>query len=476
MIDKNSKTHIGVIGGGPAGYAAAFKAADLGLKVTLIDKEKNPGGVCLYRGCIPSKALLHISKVISEADEVSKCGISFSKPGIDVDKLRTWKDNVVTQLTSGLGQLSKARNIKFIQGTAQFKNSNTLSIEENDGQRMELNVDYTIVAIGSKPIIIPGFPEISEKIMDSTEALKLTDIPDSLLVVGGGYIGLELASVYNALGTKVTVVEMTSGLLPGADRDMASILEKQVKNRSIKVLLNTKVEAIKELEENVKVKLSGDSIDKTQYEFEKVLIAIGRKPSADNIGLENTKVKVNNRGFITVNKQRRSTDPLIFAIGDITGDPMLAHKGTHEGIVAAEVIAGEKVEFAPHAIPAVVFTDPELAWCGLTETDAKSNKIDVKIKKFPWAASGRAMTFNRTEGLTKIILDPNSDRILGMGICGPGAGELIAEGALAIEMAALASDLKLVIHPHPTLSETIMESAELFYGSSTHLFRPKKKN
>ncbi len=383
MIDKNSKTHVAVIGAGPAGYAAAFKAADSGLTVTLIDKEINPGGVCLYRGCIPSKALLHISKVISEADEVSKCGVSFSKPEINLNTLRTWKENVVAQLTSGLGQLSKARNIKFIQGAAQFKDSNTLSIREIDGTEIELDVDYSIIATGSKPINIPGFPEISEKIMDSTEALKLCGIPDSLLVVGGGYIGLELASVYNSLGTQVTVVEMTSGLLPGADRDMASILEKQIKSRSIKVLLNTKVETIEELKRNVSVKLSGDGIENIQYEFDKVLIAIGRKPNADNIGLENTKVAVDGRGFITVDKQRRSTDPLIFAIGDITGDPMLAHKGAHEGIVAAEVIAGEKVEFAPHAIPAVVFTDPELAWCGLTETEAKSSKTNVEIKKFP---------------------------------------------------------------------------------------------
>ncbi len=476
MTNKNSRVHVAVIGAGPAGYAAGFKAADLGLRVTLVDREYNPGGVCLYRGCIPSKALLHVAKVIHEADKLSNCGILFSKPKINVDKLRTWKESVVSQLTSGLGQLSKVRDITFIQGTAQFKNSTTVSIHKNDGSQLELNVDYTIIAVGSEPINIPGFPDISEKIMDSTEALDIQDIPKSMLVVGGGYIGLELASVYNALGTNVTVAEMTSGLLPGTDRDMASILEKQIKNRSITVFLNTRVEALKELKGNVRVKFSGDSIEKTDYNFDKVLIAIGRKPNANNIGLENTRVNIDSRGFITVDPQRRSTDPSIFAVGDITGDPMLAHKGSHEGIVAAEVIAGEKVEFAPHAIPAVVFTDPELAWCGLTETEAKSKNVDVEIKKFPWAASGRATTCNRTDGLTKLIIDPDSGRILGVGICGPGAGELIAEGALAIEMAASASDLKLVIHPHPTLSETIMESAELFYGPSTHMFRPEKNN
>ncbi len=471
MYDKIKLT---VIGAGPGGYAAAFLASDLGMEVTLVDLEKNPGGVCLYRGCIPSKALLHVAKLIHEAEEAKNWGVEFGKPKIDIDKLRTYKENVVNKLTGGVGTVSKMRKINFIQGRATFINSNTVKIEKSSGETIEYKYDKAIIATGSVIATIPSLSINSKRLLNSTSALDLPEIPKSLLVVGGGYIGLELGSVYNALGTKVSVVEMTPGLLPGADRDLVTFLSRRVEKQFEKVMLNSKVVELKEVENgiNVKIQSSDGNVSETVYDY--VLMSIGRRPETKGLGLENTKVKVNERGWINVNKQLRTDDPSIYAIGDIVGEPMLAHKASHEGRTAVEAIAGHKVAFEPQAIPAVVFTDPEIAWAGLTETQAKEKGIKHEVAKFPWAASGRAVTLDRNDGVTKLIVDPDTQRILGVGICGPGAGELIAEGVLAIEMGANVTDIKLTIHPHPTLSETIMESAEVFFGQSTHTYKPKR--
>jgi len=462
---------LAVIGGGPGGYPAAFLAADLGLQVTLIDPEPNPGGVCLYRGCIPSKALLHVAKVITEAQHAAHWGIKFSEPTIDLDMLREWKEGVVKKLTGGLGQLSKQRKVSYTQGRASFINPQTLKIQNQKGDEF-LRFDHAILATGSRPATIPNLSLESPHILDSTSALDLPDIPKSMLVIGGGYIGLELGTVYAALGTKVTVVEMTSSLMPGVDRDLVSILSKRLEKVFDSIMLNIKVVGMKEEKKGIRVTFEGGSIK--EQVFEKVLVSVGRKPNSNNIGLENTKVGIDSHGFIKVDAQRRTAAQMIFAIGDVAGEPMLAHKATHEGRVAAEVVAGHNVTFEPRAIPAVVFTDPEIAWCGLTETQASQEKHPVKIARFPWGASGRATTLDRTDGVTKLIIDPDTERILGVGIVGNGAGELISEVVLAIEMGAVASDLKLCIHPHPTLSETIMESAEAFFGQSTHIYRPRK--
>lgn len=470
----SNHTQLAVIGAGPGGYAAAFLAADLGMQVTLINLEKNPGGVCLYRGCIPSKALLHVAKLLTETEEAKKWGIYFEKPKIDLDKLRSWKESVVNKLTGGLGMLSKQRKINYILGKASFKNSDTLFIEKLDGTTEELTFDNVIIATGSIPTKIPGLSIDSPLVMDSTGALELNDIPGKLLVIGGGYIGLELGSVYSALGSKVTVVEMTNGLLPGADRDMAMVLTKSINKKMESVLLSTKVVGLEVRNNKVYVKFEGEKAPKEEVEFDKVLISIGRRPVTTGFGLENTKVKINSRGFIEVNEQLKTADSKIYAIGDVVGNPMLAHKASAEGKVAVEAIAGHKVAFEPNAIPAVVFTDPELAWAGLTETEAKEKGIKYEVAKFPWGASGRATTIDRNEGLTKLIIDPETERILGVGIVGVNAGEMIAEGVVAIEMAATAKDLALSIHPHPTLSESVMESAEVFFGQSTHMYRPKK--
>ena len=471
----SEKINLVVIGGGPGGYAAAFLAADLGMNVTLVDLEKNPGGVCLYTGCIPSKALLHVAKLISEAEEAKNFGVEFSKPKIDIDKLRSWKNDVVNKLTGGLGVLSKQRKINYIRGKASFVNSSAVTIEKTEGGMEELKFDKAIIATGSRITTIPSLEIKSERFLNSKTALDLPAIPKSLLVIGGGYIGLELGSVYNALGSKVSVVEMLDGLLPGADRDLVSHLAKRIKSSFEEVMLKSKVVEIKEVKNGVKVTIEDKDGNINDKIYDYVLMSIGRKPDMSGLGLENTKVQVNDRGWINVNEQLRTDDPNIFAIGDIVGDPMLAHKASHEGRAAVEVIAGEKVVFEPKAIPAVVFTDPEIAWAGLTETQAKEQNVNVNISKFPWAASGRATTLDRFDGVTKILSEPGTDRILGVGICGPGAGELIAEGVLAIEMAANLTDLKLTIHPHPTLSETMMETAEVFFGQSTHIYRPKRK-
>jgi dihydrolipoyl dehydrogenase len=467
--------NIAVIGAGPGGYAAAFLAADLGMNVTLIDKEKNPGGVCLYRGCIPSKALLHVAKLLDETEQAKNWGIDFSKPKIDLDKLRSWKSEVVEKLTSGVGSVAKFRKVNFVQGTATFKNSKTLLFEKAEGKKEELSFDKIVIATGSRIATIPSLNINSKRLLNSTTALDLPAIPKSLLVIGGGYIGLELGSVYQALGSKVSVVEMLDGLLPGADRDLVSHLSKRLKEKFENIMLSSKVVEMNEVNDGIKVKIEDKERKTSEQIYDYVLMSIGRKPDTSGLGLENTKVKVNERGWINVNKQMRTDDPDIYAIGDIVGEPMLAHKASHEGRVAVEVIAGHKSAFEPMAIPAVVFTDPEIAWAGLTENQAKEKNVKYEVSKFPWAASGRAITLDRVDGVTKILVDPESERILGVGICGPGAGELIAEGVLAIEMGANLTDLKLSIHPHPTLSETMMEAAEVFFGQSTHVYRPKKK-
>ena len=470
----NSNLRIAVVGGGPGGYAAAFLAADLGMKVTLIDPEVNPGGVCLYRGCIPSKALLHVAKLIEESHQAKNWGIEFADPKIDLARLRSWKESVVKKLTGGLGQLSKQRSVKYVQGRASFQNANTLRVAKGNGGEESLSFDRIIIATGSRPAVVPSLKIDSPRMMDSTGALDLQDIPKSLLVVGGGYIGLELGSVYAALGTRVTVVEMLSGLLPGADRDLVLPLHKRLEKAFESILLNTTVKSLKEEKNGIRATFEGKDVKEKEKVFDRVLVSVGRKPNSEISGLDKTRVQVNQRGFIQVNNQLQTDDPSIFAIGDVVGEPMLAHKASHEGRTAVEVIAGHKYTFEPNAIPAVVFTDPEVAWAGLTETQAQAEGRQIKVAKFPWGASGRAVTIDRTEGMTKMLIDPETERVLGVGIVGPGAGELIAEGVLAIEMAALAGDLELTIHPHPTLSETVMEAAEVFYGTSTDVYRPKK--
>ncbi len=467
-------THVAVIGAGPGGYAAAFYAADRGMQVTLVDPAVNPGGVCLYRGCIPSKALLHVAEVITEARHAEAWGVAFAAPKIDAGKVRAFKTRVVNQLTGGLGQLSKQRKIAYVQGRAAFADPHTVEIAREGGGTETLSFEHAIVATGSRPASIPGLTIDSSRVMDSTAALDLPDVPRSLLVVGGGYIGLELGTVYAALGSRVTVVEMTSGLLPGADRDLVNVLAKRVESLCEAVLLNTRVAGMKEVKNGIAVSFepAGEGKERT---FDRVLVSVGRRPNSAIPGLDRTRVQVDRRGFITVDESRRTAEPSIFAIGDVVGEPMLAHKASHEARVAVDAIAGEKVAFEPLAIPAVVFTDPELAWCGLTETEAQQQQREIAVARFPWAASGRALTLDRTDGMTKLVLDPKTERILGVGIVGPGAGELISEGVLAVEMGANAFDLRLSIHPHPTLSETLMEAAEVFFGQATHVYRPKKQ-
>ena len=474
MADIKTNQKIAVIGGGPGGYAAAFLAADLGMNVTLIDMEVNPGGVCLYRGCIPSKALLHVAKLIEEAKHATNWGVTFNAPNIELDRLRSFKENVVKKLTGGLGQLSKQRKITYVQGKATLVDSCTVKVEKSAGGEETLHFDKLILATGSRPAMIPAFDIGSPRVMDSTGALDLKDIPKRLLVVGGGYIGLELGSVYAAIGSKVSVVEMTPGLLPGADRDLVAPLHKRLSAMFEAIMLNTTVTSMQDTGSAVKVKFKTQDGKEEEQSYDRVLVSVGRKPNSQIPGLEKTRVKINQKGFLQVNSSLMTDDPFIYAIGDVVGEPMLAHKASHEGLVAVESIAGHKVAFEPQAIPAVVFTDPEIAWAGLTETQAQNEGREVTVTKFPWAASGRAVTIDRTEGLTKLIIDPHTERVLGVGLCGAGAGEMIAEGVLAIEMGALAGDIKLTIHPHPTLSETIMEAAEVFYGQSTHIYRPKR--
>ncbi len=473
-MPETSNLRVAVVGGGPGGYAAAFLAADLGMKVTLIDPEANPGGVCLYRGCIPSKALLHVAKLIEESHQAKNWGIEFAAPKIDLARLRSWKEGVVKKLTGGLGQLSKQRSVTYIQGKAAFDNSNTLRVTRNNGGEESLTFDRIIIATGSRPAVIPSLKLDSPRMMDSTSALDLPEVPKTMLVIGGGYIGLELGSVYAALGTRVTCVEMMPGLLPGADRDLVQPVHKRLEKAFESILLNTTVASLKEEKNGIRAAFQGKDVKEKEKVFDRVLMSVGRKPNSEIPGLEKTRVKVNGKGFIQVNNQLQTDDPAIFAIGDVVGEPMLAHKASHEGRTAVEVIAGHKYTFEPAAIPAVVFTDPEVAWAGLTETQAQAQGREIKVAKFPWGASGRAVTLDRTDGMTKLLIDPKTERVLGVGIVGVGAGDMIAEGVLAIEMAALAADVELTIHPHPTLSETVMQAAEVFYGTSTDMYRPKR--
>jgi dihydrolipoamide dehydrogenase len=465
---------LAVVGAGPGGYAAAFLAADLGLQVALIDPEANPGGVCVYRGCIPSKALLHVAKVIDESRHARSWGIEFGQPKIDLDKLRNHKDAVVGRLTAGTGQLVKYRKVQYLRGLTTIVDPHHLRVALKDGGEEQVQFGHAILATGSRPARVPGFPLDSPRIWDSTRALDLPEIPRSLLVVGGGYIGLELGSVYATLGSQVTVVEMTAGLLPGADRDLVDVLAKRIGQMMKAVLLNTRVTRLADESAGMRVGFEGPDVGVGEQVFDRVLVSVGRKPNSDIPGLDRTDVEIDPGGFIVVDAQRRTREPSVFAIGDVAGEPMLAHKASHEGRLAVEALTGQNVAFEPRAIPAVVFTDPEVAWCGLTEGQAAKDKRTVTIARFPWGASGRAISIDRTDGLTKLVLDPETGRVLGVGLVGSGAGELIAEGVLAIEMGATATDMALSIHPHPTLTETVMESAEVFLGQATHVYRPRK--
>ena len=429
--------------------------------------------MCLYRGCIPSKALLHVAKVVDEARHAGNWGVTFGEPRVDIDKLRAYKQGVVDKLTAGVGSVAKLRKVRFVQGRGALTGPKSLRVSGASGDT-DLQFEHLILATGSHPTKVPTLSLDSPRIMDSTSGLELPDVPASLLVIGGGYIGLELGTVYATLGSKVSVVEMTPGLLPGADRDLVGVLEKRLKKLFAHIMLGTKVVKVAEDGHGIRVTFEGAVAEKEQV-FDRVLVAVGRRPNSKIPGLDTTRVKIDSKGFIETDGQRRTAEPSIFAIGDVAGEPMLAHKASHEARVAIEAIAGHKAVFEPQAIPAVVFTDPEIAWCGMTEVQAQAEQVEIDVAKFPWGALSRAITVDRPEGLTKLVLEPKTGRILGVGIAGSGAGELIAEGALAIEMGASAEDLKLVIHPHPTLSESLMESAEVFFGQSTHVFKPKRK-
>ena len=461
-----------VLGGGPGGYAAAFLAADLGMEVTLVEKDPRLGGTCLLRGCIPSKALLHVGRVLAEVREMDEWGISFAKPTIAIDALRARKEKVIGALTGGLAQLAKRRNVRVVQGEARFADSGTLAIALADGGSETLTYDHCILASGSRPAKIPAFDIGSPRVMDSTGALELADIPESLLVIGGGYIGLEMGTVYAELGSQVSVVELTDGLLPGADRDLVKPLAKRLAGLFAAIRLETKVVRLEDRGDGIEVFFEGPDGTTSQI-FSRVLVAVGRRPNSDGIGLENTDVVIDAKGFVGVDGQQRTADPRILAIGDVCGEPMLAHRASHQGKVAVEVLHGEPALFEPRAIPAVVFTDPEIAWAGLTEHEAAAAGREVEVSRYPWAASGRAHALGRIDGMTKMLVDPESDRVLGVGIVGPGAGELIAEGALAIEMGCSALDLSETIHPHPTLGETVAFSAENYFGVATEIYRPR---
>lgn len=455
-----------VVGGGPGGYAAAFYAADKGLKVTVVSDDAELGGVCLQRGCIPSKALLHVARLIGETRQAREWGLDFGEPKIDIAKLRDWKRDVVSKMTQGLAQLCKQRGVERVQGRGVFQDAKTLQVE---GQGV-IEFDRAILAVGSRPVMPSAFAVSPQRVVDSTGALDLEDIPKRLLVVGGGYIGLEMGTVYSALGSEVTVVEMTDGLLPGADRDLVRVLQVNLKKELAAIHLNTRLQSIEENGNGLKVNLEGD-VDPAEQVFDKILVSIGRQPNTENIGLENTKVDLDEKGFVKVNPQFQTAENSIYAIGDVIGGAMLAHKASYEGKRAVESIADGSTPKRAPVIPAVVFTDPEIAWCGLTEEQAKAEGHEVQVCKFPWGASGRATTLGRNDGQTKLIVDPQNGKILGMGIVGVNAGELISEGVLAVQMGATAEDLAHAIHPHPTLSETLMEAAEIYTGEVTHIYR-----
>jgi dihydrolipoamide dehydrogenase len=464
-----------VLGGGPGGYAAAFLAADLGLEVAIVERDERLGGTCLLRGCIPSKALLHVGRVLAESREMEEWGIHFQKPTLDLAALRARKDKVIGTLTGGLATLARRRNVTLVRGEARFTGSTALEITEPGGGKTTLTFDHCILASGSRPARIPAFDIGSERVMDSTGALELRDIPESLLVVGGGYIGLEMGTVYAELGSQVSVVELTDTLLPGADRDLVKPLQQRLEKLFKAIHLRTKVARLEDTGAAVRVHFEGPDGPFTQ-EFSRVLVAVGRRPNSDGLGLEQTGVVVNAKGFVEVDDRQRTADPQILAIGDVCGEPMLAHRASHQGKVAVEALHGEPAVFAPRAIPAVVFTDPEIAWAGLTEQEATAAGRVVEISRYPWAASGRAHALGRTDGLTKMLVDPETDRVLGVGIVGPGAGELIAEGTLAIEMGCSARDLVDTIHAHPTLGETVAFSAENYFGLATEIYRPRAES
>jgi dihydrolipoamide dehydrogenase len=466
-------TQLVVLGGGPGGYAAAFLAADYGIKTTIVELRERPGGTCLYVGCIPSKALLHTAKLLTDIREAGHLGLHFTEPKIDLDGVRGNWQKVVETLTRNLASLEKARKVQHVLGRGKFLDANTIEVE--GGPRIKF--ENAIVATGSVPFRPGALGLQSPRVMDSTGALKLEDVPQRLLVVGGGYIGLEMGYVYAALGSKVTVVEMLDGLLPGADRDLVAPLAKRLGKLFDKILLKTRVANLEDTGKGVKVTFDGEGVAANEKEqvFDRVLVAVGRKPASNNLGLEKAGVALDEKGFVKVDGQRRTNVKNIFAIGDIAGEPMLAHKATYEGKVVVEVLTGHPAEYDVRAVPAVVFTDPEVAWCGLTENEAAKAGRTVKVLKFPWIGSGRALTLGRTEGLTKILVDPETERVLGVGIVGVEAGALIAEAMLAIEMAATARDLAMTMHAHPTLSETIMEAAEAMYGMGVHQLPPRKE-
>ncbi len=462
-----------VLGSGPGGYTAAFRAADLGKKVVLIERYASLGGVCLNVGCIPSKALLHAARVVSEADEMSHFGVKFAKPAIDIEQLRGWKNSIVTRLTKGLGGLAKQRKVEVVTGLGKFTSANMIEVATADGGRKTVSFDHCIIAAGSSVARIPGFPYDDVRLMDSTGALELQEIPKRLLVIGGGIIGLEMACVYHALGSKVTVVELADGLIPGADRDVVKPLAKVIEKKYEAILLKTKVAKLAATKAGLEATFEGEGAPAPQI-YDRVLMAVGRRPNGRDIGAERAGVTVNERGFIPADQQQRTNVPHIYAIGDVCGEPMLAHKATHEGKLAAEVIAGHKVAFDARTIPSVAYTDPEVAWMGLTETQAKAQGVEYEKATFPWAASGRALATGRDEGMTKLLFEKNTRRLLGAAMVGPNAGELIAETVLALEMGADAEDIGLTIHPHPTLSETVFFAAEIAEGSITDLYMPKR--
>ena len=472
-MSKGKHTDILVIGSGPGGYAAAFRAADLGREVTLVDKDPTLGGVCLNRGCIPSKTLLHIAKVLEEADSLKKMGVTFSKPSIDIDLVREWKNKVVSQLSGGIGQMAKARKVNTIQAKAIFLSDTEVQLE-TDSNKETITFDQCIIASGSSSSAIPGISFDNENVFTSKTALDLKKIPESLLVIGGGYIGLEMGTVFSALGASVSVAEFLPNLLPGADPDLVKPLARKLKKEFDEIHLSTKITKVEPLSTSgLKVTMEKDGKEVSKN-YEQVLVSVGRKPNTNKMGIDTTSIKVDDHGFISVDKYQKTSVDNIYAIGDIAGNPMLAHKATHEGKVAAEVICGLPAAFDAKAIPAVIFTDPEIAWVGLTEIEAKEKGLEYEKGEFPWAASGKSLALGRNEGRTKILFDKKTKRTIGVGIVGPNAGDLISEGALAIEMGADAEDISLTVHPHPTLGETFANAAEVFEGTVTDLYIPKK--
>lgn len=467
------QTEIVVLGAGPGGYAAAFYAADKGKKVIMVDKDTRLGGVCLNRGCIPSKAYLHAAKLIEEAKDSTFRGVTFGEPKIDLNQMRSWKNSILNKLSDGVINLAKARKVEVMKGRGHFEDSNTLRVETSEGQKF-IKYEQAIIAVGSVPALPAVFDLGNKRIMTSDQALEVEDIPEDLLIIGGGYIGMELGVVYKTLGSKIVLVEALDTILAGADRDLVKYVHDYAKKSFKEVRLKTKVTKMATSGKKIKVNMQAEGGDPVEELYDRVLVCVGRAPNCEDLGLKNTKVDVDQKGFIKVNQMMQTDDPKLYAIGDVVGGALLAHKAAREARVAVDVITGDHNEFKNIIVPAVVFTDPEIAWCGLTEEEAKKNNIEVEVAKYPWTASGRALSFDRTDGMTKLVIEPETERILGVGIVGAGAGEMISEGAIAIEMGATALDLAQVVHPHPTLSETIMECAEKFYGYSTHAISKKR--